>query len=106
VTPSRCHSSQQCGGDEGSGDCNKECIAAAKCNFKSQTWLPKDHFEKVLEATYPHHLYPVKHKLKDYTLMKFMMSGALSIDRKPGGDPIRKSAAHIPGEAEVMTIFE
>jgi hypothetical protein len=79
----------------------------AKSNFKRQTQLPKDHFKKLLEATCLHHSYPVKHKLKDCTLMKkFMTSGALSKDRKPGGDPGRKSAAPILGEAEVMTIFD
>jgi hypothetical protein len=36
---------------------------------------------------------------------KFMMSGAFSKGRKPGGDPARKSVAPIPGEVEVMTIF-
>jgi hypothetical protein len=47
---------------------------------------PKDHFEKLLEATYPHHSNPVKHKLKYYTMMKnFMTSVAFSKGRKPGG---------------------
>jgi hypothetical protein len=34
---------------------------------------PKDHFEK-LEATCPHHPYPIKHKLKDCTMMKKFMT--------------------------------
>jgi hypothetical protein len=54
-----------------------------------------------------HHSYPVKHKLKDCTMMKnFMTLGAFSKSRKPGGDPGGKSAAPIPGEAGVMTIFD
>jgi hypothetical protein len=39
-------------------------------------------------------------------MKKFMTSGAFSKGRKPGGDPSGKSEAPIPGEAEVMTIFD
>jgi hypothetical protein len=68
---------------------------------------PKHHFEKLLKATYPHHSYSIKHKIKDYTMMKkFMMSGAFSKGRKPGGELNRKSAAPIPKEVEVMTLFD
>jgi hypothetical protein len=83
------------------------CVAATECNFKRQTRQPKDHFEKLLEAACLHHSYSVKHKLKDCTLMKkFVTLGAFSKDRKLGGDPGGKSAAPIPGKAEVMTIFD
>jgi hypothetical protein len=48
-------------------------------DFKHQRWPPKDHFKKLLKATYPHHSYSVKHKLKDCTMIKnFMTSGAFS----------------------------
>jgi hypothetical protein len=95
------------GGGEGAGDSSEEYVEATKCNFKGQTRPPKVHFKKLLEATCPHHSYPIKHKLKDCTLMKkFMMSGAFSKDRKLGGDPGGKSATPILGEADVMTIFD
>jgi hypothetical protein len=85
---------------------DKVFVAAIERNFKWQIQPPKDHFKKLLEATYLHHSYPVKHKLKDCTMMKkFMMSGAPSIGSKLGGDPGGKSATPIPREAEVMTIF-
>jgi hypothetical protein len=45
-------------------------VAIAKHDFKWKTQSPKDHFEKLLEATCPHHQYPVKHNLKDCTMMK------------------------------------
>jgi hypothetical protein len=68
---------------------------------------PKNHFKKLLEVTCLHHSYPVKHKLKDCTLMKkFMTSGAFSKDRKPRGDLGGKSAAPILGEAEVTKMFD
>jgi hypothetical protein len=51
-------------------------VASTERNFKQRTRLPKDHIEKVLEGPCPHHLYPVKHRLRDYTMMKrFMSSG-------------------------------
>jgi hypothetical protein len=84
------------GRDEGVGDSGEECVVATGHDFKCQTRSPKDHFEKLLKATYLHHSYPIKHKLKDCTIMKkFMTSGAFSKGRKPGGDPGGKSVAPI-----------
>jgi hypothetical protein len=63
-------------GDDGEevDNSNGGFVATAKRDFKRQTRPPKDHFEKLLEATCPHHPYPVKHKLRDCTMMrKFMM---------------------------------
>jgi hypothetical protein len=46
---------------------------------KRYAWPPTDHFEKLLEEACPKHAYPVKHKLRDYSMMKsFMTSGSLS----------------------------
>jgi hypothetical protein len=93
-------------GNEEASDSGEECVAAAEHDFKWQTRMPKDHFKKLLDGTYLHHSYPVKHKLKDCTMMKkFMTSGTLSKGSKPGGDPGGKSVAPFLREAEVMTIF-
>jgi hypothetical protein len=93
--------------DEEAGDSDEECVAAAERDFKHQTWPPKDHFEILLEAIRPHHLYPVKYKLKDCTMMKnFMTSGAFSKGKKPGGDSGGKGVAPILGEVEVTAIFD
>jgi hypothetical protein len=82
-------------------------VAIVECYFKWQTQPFEDHFEKLLDATYMHQAYPMKHKLKDCTMLKkFMMSGAPSSGSKLGRDPRVKSAAPIPREAEVMTIFD
>jgi hypothetical protein len=63
---------------------NEEYVAAAECDFKRQAWQPKDHFEKLLEAAYLNLAYPIKHKLKDYTMMKnFMTLGTLSKGSSP-----------------------
>jgi hypothetical protein len=89
------------GGDKGAGDTDEDRVAAVKHDFKCQTQPPKEHFEKLLEATCPYHSYPVKHKLKDCAMMeKFMMSGPSPKIGSLAG-PCGKSAAPIPGEAEV-----
>jgi hypothetical protein len=75
-------------------------------DFKRLTWYLKDHFEKLLKVACLNHSYPIKHKLKDYTMMKiFMTSEALSMGKKPEGDPSRKDVAPITGKAVVMAIF-
>jgi hypothetical protein len=41
--------------------------------------LPMDHFKRLLEEACPNHKYPVRHKLKDYNMMRiFMTSGSLT----------------------------
>jgi hypothetical protein len=56
--------------------------------------------------TYLNHSYLIKHKLKDCTMMKSLMtSGALSRGKKLEGDPGGKGAAPDPREVVVMTIF-
>jgi hypothetical protein len=63
-----------------------------------------DHFEKIVEATYPNHRYPIKHKLRDYTMMKrFMPSAGTS----PGGDELvgdPRGGGTTLRDAEVATI--
>jgi hypothetical protein len=53
---------------------DKEFIVVAEHDFKRRTRSPKDHFKKILEAAYPHHPYPIKHKLKDCTMMRRFLS--------------------------------
>jgi hypothetical protein len=80
-------------------------IVTTKRDFKWHTRPPKDHFEKLLEVTCLHHPYPIKHNLRDCTMMKkFMMSGALSKDGKPRGDLGGTRVAPIPSEVEIMAI--
>jgi hypothetical protein len=54
-------------------------VATTTCSGKCQAWPPIDHFERLLEEACPNHVYPVRHKLKDYGMMKnFMTSGSLT----------------------------
>jgi hypothetical protein len=58
--------------------------------------IPNNHFKKLLKGTCPNHAYPIKHKLKECTMMKNnMTSWSLTKGKKPEGDP---------GEA-VMSIY-
>jgi hypothetical protein len=51
-------------------------------------------------------VYPVKHKLKKYGMIKkFMTSGALTRGKEPEGDPSRKAATPFLGEEAIMTIY-
>jgi hypothetical protein len=61
----------------------------------------------LLEVACLNHMYPIKNKLKDYTIMKyFMTSGAFSKDKKPKGDPGEKGAVSDLREAAVTTIYD
>jgi hypothetical protein len=83
---------------------NEEFIAVAKRDFKQRTRPPKDHFEKILEASYHHHPYPIKHKLRDCTMMRRFMS---SVGTPPDGDEVTRDlrgGGTVLGEVEVTTI--
>jgi hypothetical protein len=43
------------------------CTSATSRSDKRQAWLPTDHFRKLLEEACPNQVYPVKHKLKNYS---------------------------------------
>jgi hypothetical protein len=47
---------------------------AATCSGKRQAQPPTDHFEKLMEETCLNHTYPVKHKLRDYNMIKNLMA--------------------------------
>jgi hypothetical protein len=98
-----------CGEDNNgkdAGDSDDELVAAAKRDFKRQARLPADHFEKLNEVTCPNHTYPVKHKLKECTMMKnYMTMGNLSRSKKPEGDSAGKVAAPFPEEKAIMLIY-
>jgi hypothetical protein len=84
-------------GDEEPNDSDEGYVMAADRDFKCQTRPPKDHFKKLLDVTCPNHSYPIKHKLRDCTMMRiFMTSWAFSKGRKPGVGGIRVGRAQHP----------
>jgi hypothetical protein len=63
-----------------------------------EMWYPWHLTSSFLEAACPNHMYPIKHKLKDCTMMKnFMTLGALSMGKKQDGEPGGKCAASFQG---------
>jgi hypothetical protein len=85
--------------DEKAYDSSEECVALVEREFKHQMRRPKDHFEKLLEATCLHHSYPVKHKLKGPSPKVGSWGGG-------GGGLGEKSLAPIPRDVEVMALFD
>jgi hypothetical protein len=87
-------------------DSNEEHIAAAERDFKHQALQPTDHSKKLLEVTSPKHAYPIRHKVKDCSMIKnYMTTGALTKGRKSEGDPGGKTIAPFPEEEAVMSIY-
>jgi hypothetical protein len=84
---------------------NGNVMEKAGRNFNLRTRPPKDHFEKVLEAVCPHHPYPIKHKLRDCTMMKRFMSPGLPTDSDKLASDLRGKGTAL-GEAKVMTIID
>jgi hypothetical protein len=53
--------------------------AAVVSSSKRQAQHPTDHYNRLLEETCLNPTYPIKHKLRDYNMMKsFMTLGSLS----------------------------
>jgi hypothetical protein len=65
-------------------DSDEEYVVAVEHYFKCKMWQPSEHFKKLLMVACPNHVYPVKDKLKECTMLKnFMTSGALSKGKTP-----------------------
>jgi hypothetical protein len=61
-------------------------VVTAERDFKRQAQPLKDNFQKLLEMSCLQNPYPIKHKLRDRTMMKKLMtSGALASGDRPGG---------------------
>jgi hypothetical protein len=92
--------------DKDASDIDEELVAAAKRDIKHQARLPMDHFEKLLNATCPNQVYPVKHKLKECTMMKnYMTPSTFARSKKPDGDSAGMVAAPFLEEKAVMSIL-
>jgi hypothetical protein len=66
-----------------------------------------NHFEKLLEEMFPTHAYPIKHKLRDYSMMKnFIASRSLTWGMEADEDPDEGDATPFPGEDVIMMIYD
>jgi hypothetical protein len=54
-------------------------ISTVACRDKREVRPPTDHVKRLLEEAYANHAYPVKHKLRDYGMLRsFMTSRSLT----------------------------
>jgi hypothetical protein len=92
--------------DKDAGDSDEELMVATECDFKCPTRPPIDHFEKLLEVTCLNHMFPIKHKLKECSMMKnYMAMGCLARARTPEGNLARMAATPFLEEKAVMSIY-
>jgi hypothetical protein len=89
-----------------SGGTSMEHVTEVMGNSKHQARLPTYHFEKLLEESCPNHAYFIKHKLRDYNLMKsFMAIGSLPRGTEVVEAPIEDDVTPFPREDPVMMVF-
>jgi hypothetical protein len=68
------------------GDFDMECVMTVARSGKRQERPLTEHFERLLEEACSNHAYPIKHKLKDCSMMKNFMT-SFTRDREPKEDP-------------------
>jgi hypothetical protein len=92
--------------DMDASDSDEELVEAAERDFKCLARSPTDHFEKLLEVTCSNHKFPVKHKLKECSMMKnYMTTRSLARAKKPEGESAGKVTAPFPEEKAAMSIY-
>jgi hypothetical protein len=70
-------------------------------------WWPTYHFERLLEEACPNNTYTIKHRLKDYDMMKnFMTSGSLIWDRELKEESGRRGVIPFPREDAVTMVYD
>jgi hypothetical protein len=86
-------------------DSDEELMMVVEGDFKCLVWSPTNHFEKLLQVTCPLHTFPVKHKMKECSMMKsYMATGSLAKVKKPQGSSARKASTTFLVEMVVMSI--
>jgi hypothetical protein len=95
------------GSDKEVGSTGMVRVVAVTGKGKRQAWPPTDHFEKLLEETSPNHAYPIKHKLRDCSMMKnFMASGSLNRGMEVDEVPDESDVTPFPRDDVVMMIYD
>jgi hypothetical protein len=81
--------------------------AAAIGNGKWQARPPTDHFEKLLEESFPNHAYHVKHNLRDCDMVNnFMASGSLAWGTEVDEVPDKGDMMPFLREDMTVTIYD
>jgi hypothetical protein len=83
------------------------CTSIVMCNDKRHVRPPTDHLKRLLEEAYPNHAYPVRHKLKDYCMMRsFMTSGSVNWAAELDEGPNGSNATPFPRENAILTVYK
>jgi hypothetical protein len=70
---------------------NEEYVVAIERDFKNPLRQLNEHFEKLLKVACLNHTFPIKHKLKECTIMKNFMTSVVPFEgKKAEGDLGRK----------------
>jgi hypothetical protein len=73
------------------------------CSDKRPMRPPTDHFKRLCDEACPNHAYPVRHKLKDYGMMRSIMtSWSLTWGTELDKGPDRSDTASFPEENIIM----
>jgi hypothetical protein len=96
------------------GDINKQagssivvCVTAIAGSGKHLAWPRTDHFEKLLEDTWPNNTNPIKYKLRDCSMMKnFIASGSLARGMEINEVPNEGDMTPFLREDIVMMIYD
>jgi hypothetical protein len=95
--------------DDNDGKVGGSCvrhISATVHSDKHQARPPADHFKRCLEEACPNHAYLVRHKLKDYDMMRSVMtSGSLTWGVELNEDPGGSDTMPFPEENTVMMVY-
>jgi hypothetical protein len=67
------------GQDRDVGGSDMRCTLIATCHDNRQARPPTDHFKRLREEACPNHAYPVRHELKECSMIRsFMSLGSLT----------------------------
>jgi hypothetical protein len=98
--------------DHDNGNCGKAGnssmghIATVAHGDRCQVRPSTDHFRRLLEKACSNHAYPIKHKLKNYDMMKsFMISESFTRGMELDKDPSGSDTKPFPGEETVMMVL-
>jgi hypothetical protein len=82
------------------------CISTVARSDERSVRPPTDHFKRLLKEACPNHAYPVKHRLKDYGMMRsFMTSGSPTLGVELNEGPDGSYTTPFPEENAIMMVY-
>jgi hypothetical protein len=94
------------GNDGEAGGFDVRHNSTTTCSDKCQTRPPTGYFKRFLEEAYPNHVYPVRHKLKDCSMMRsFTTLASLTWGAELDEGPDGSDTTPFPGENAVLMVY-